>query len=817
MANQTRVVRPAGASALPADTLAGPTPGIAAAIFFAVSLLYFLPAFLPDQQVFGSDYIEGGYFFYDFISQRFSAGSLPKWVPYIFGGMPLAANPGSTYYPIHVIGDLLLPTWKVLPFVFWFQFGIAGLGMYLLARELRCRDWIAFVAGIAFQFTGITMSWVYAGHDGRIIVATLAPLLFFFLHAGVRTGRLAPFAGAAATVGFALLSFQIQTAYYLLLAGAAWAVFALVHLGVARRGAALAKTLALGLGAVALGFVMASVNFIPFLGYSPESTRGAGEGRGYEYSISYSMPEAEVLSMAVPEQAGVSVFDQTTGQPLFPQYRGENGFKLHTEYVGAFALIGLALGFYYSRRNRYWWFFLGLSVFFLTVALGGNTPIYRLYYEILPGTKRFRAPSLSFFVIAMSLVAMAALTMERIALLRETRAKEGDDRLDLLPWIAGGVLALAVAGAAMAGGAPAAPGEPSAAQGWGRFILFVAATAGALWMWARGTMGAVGTLTLLSVVTAADLWIIDRRFFQTVPPPEQIFAADDVASFLQGQPRPNRVWSLPIPGVGTWGGNGSYGGDRPMYYGIEQVGGEHPNPMQRWNELVGAGTESYIDWHNLLQNPRVVGDTITGQAVAFESAQGILDAANVRYVVSMAPLQHPTLREVYRGSALVYENTSALPRAYLVPAVRETPAGGAEAAMRQTGWNPREVAFVEPGTDISLPATPLAGSAQVGEYEPDRVMVRTAANRPALLVLADNMYDGWQATVDGSAAEVHRVNHTFRGVVVPEGEHTVEFVFAPSDLRLGLYLYIATLAALAGYAAYLVVRSRRSRAAEASA
>jgi hypothetical protein len=330
-------------------------------------------------------------------------------------------------------------------------------------------------------------------------------------------------------------------------------------------------------------------------------------------------------------------------------------------------------------------------------------------------------------------------------------------------------------------------------------------------MWARGTLGPVGALTLLSIVTAADLWIVDRRFFQTVPPPDQIFVADDVASFLQGQQRPFRVWSLPLPGIGTWGGNGSYGGDRPMYYGIEQVGGEHPNPMQRWNELVGAGTATYIDWHNLLQNPRVVGDTIVGQAVAFESAQGILDAANVRYVVSLAPLQHAGLREVYRGTALVYENATALPRAYLVPAVRETAPGTAEGAMRQAGWDPRRVAFVGPGAAITLPTTPLAGNAQVTGYEPDRVVVRTAANRPALLVLADNMYEGWRASIDGAEADVHRVNHTFRGVVVPQGEHTVEFVFAPSDLRLGLYLYLATLVALAAFAVYLVVRARVPR------
>src|SRR5215217_5940367 len=133
MANKARVVRPSAYGAPPVDTFTAPTPGLAAAIFFALSLFYFLPAFLPTEQIFGTDYMGGGYFFYNFISERFAAGSLPKWVPYIFGGMPLAANPGSTYYPVHVLGDLLLPTWKVLPFVFVAQFGLAGFGMYLLA------------------------------------------------------------------------------------------------------------------------------------------------------------------------------------------------------------------------------------------------------------------------------------------------------------------------------------------------------------------------------------------------------------------------------------------------------------------------------------------------------------------------------------------------------------------------------------------------------------------------------------------------------------------------------------------------------------
>src|SRR5690606_661530 len=267
----------------------------------------------------------------------------------------------------------LLPVSWILPFIFVAQFGIAGLGMYLLARELGCRSSVALVAGLAFQFTGIIASTVYAGQDGRIIVAAFTPLFFYFLHRGIRTGGVGPFVGAAATIGFSLLSFQIQSNYYLLLGGLLWAIFSLVHLGFHRDVPGLARRVAFGLLAVGFGFTLASVNFLPFLDYVDDSPRGGEGGRGYEYSVGFSMPPAELVSIAVPEVPGV-----------LDNYQGENPFKLHTEYLGGLVVVLLVLGFRLARRDRYWLFFAGLALFTLSLAFGGHTPLYRLYYELLP-------------------------------------------------------------------------------------------------------------------------------------------------------------------------------------------------------------------------------------------------------------------------------------------------------------------------------------------------------------------------------------------------------------------------------------------------
>jgi hypothetical protein len=792
----------------------------AAGIYFGLAFVFFFPAFLPGQHIFGTDYIGGAYVFYDFISDRIAAGTLPKWVPYVFGGLPLFANPGSTFQPVHFLTDLLLPTDRVLPAVFVVQFWLAGIGMYLLCRELGCRMWIAFVAGIAFQFTGIIISWVYAGHDGRIIVATLAPLFFYFLHMGARTVRIAPFGGAAATLGAALLSFQIQNSYYLLLAAGIWGIFCLFQLDAVRRPAVLARVVPLAFGSVALGFLLAAVNFLPFLSYVPESPRGMEGGRGYEYAISFSMPPAEVLSLAVPEHHGVSVSDPATGQPLFPSYRGGNPFKLHTEYVGAFVIVMLVLGVAYARRDRYWWFFAGLGLFMLTIALGGHTPLYRIYFEVLPGTQRFRAPSLSFFIVALSLVAMAALTLERIARLRSAAAErwtvrtEPEPGLSRLPWIAASVAVIAVLGAmATAGGSPD-PSGISVSVGWARFALFSGLVAGALWLWIRGTTSTSMIAVVLAIVTFADLWIVGRRFFHLVDPPEVIFASDDVVGFLRVQPRPARVWTFPYPQY--YRGAGTYGGNYPMLFGVEQVGGEHPNMLQRWVEYVGAGTQTYIDWHNLITEAQVVS-TADGQAIGFQSRPGFLEAANVRYIISMAPLAHPALREVHRGSALVYEHLGALPRAYLVPELVHVDEEGALAAMQAAEWDPRRTAFVPAAANVQLPGGPLEGQAHVLVHDPDRVVVQASASRPAMMVLADNFYEGWRAQIDGQPADLMRVNHTFRGVVVPAGESTVEIVFRPPSLYTGLYLTIAGFLLLIGIGGYALLGLRRRSEGKAEA
>ena len=103
----------------------------------------------------------------------------------------------------------------------------------------------------------------------------------------------------------------------------------------------------------------------------------------------------------------------------------------------------------------------------------------------------------------------------------------------------------------------------------------------------------------------------------------------------------------------------------------------------------------------------------------------------------------------------------------------DAPAGPGEA--RRLAW---------PG-DSAAPAR--AARATPLELRPAALRFATEGGG-GLLVQSDAWYPTWRARVDGREVPLLRVDHALRGVVVPAGDHVVEFVDVPRPLLLGLFL-----------------------------
>src|SRR2546428_2396521 len=90
--------------------------------------------------------------------------------------------------------------------------------MYLLLRLLDF-SWVgSVVAGTAYQLAGVVASYASPGHDGKLFVTALLPVMLIGLVLGVRRRRWEGFALLGLAVGLALLSPQYQATQYSLLA-----------------------------------------------------------------------------------------------------------------------------------------------------------------------------------------------------------------------------------------------------------------------------------------------------------------------------------------------------------------------------------------------------------------------------------------------------------------------------------------------------------------------------------------------------------------------------------------------------------------------
>jgi hypothetical protein len=164
-------------------------------------------------------------------------------------------------------------------------------------------------------------------------------------------------------------------------------------------------------------------------------------------------------------------------------------------------------------------------------------------------------------------------------------------------------------------------------------------------------------------------------------------------------------------------------------------------------------------------------------------------------------------RVAQAGDVLIYENTHALPRAWLA-AGAEVLGERATLEVIRTGrmpggepWEPRRTALVEAMPEgFDLPSTGEGardvGGVELKRYEPNRIELRTASATPSILVLGENHYPGWRAEVDGRGVETLRVNYNQRGVLLAPGAHEVSFVYRPKSVLLGLLISLATAAGL---------------------
>lgn len=292
-------------------------------------------------------------------------------------------------------------------------------------------------------------------------------------------------------------------------------------------------------------------------------------------------------------------------------------------------------------------------------------------------------------------------------------------------------------------------------------------------------------IAMLTILLAADL-LYSVHGINATSPREELFFKTELTDFLLEQDQPCRVGASMalIPG-----------GLMPIY-GIEQ-----------WTGYDGIYPE------------RVLGLQKALKTDIWKSAEPI---ASVQYYLSdtriepMFPYDEPgyfDLVETLNGIE-VYRNNRAFPRAFLVGAVRviEDKESLLE-VMRSEDFNPSRTVLVESPLPEELPASTegALGQASVAERKSCYVKVEANASQASVLVLSDAYYPGWNAYVDGKRVAMFPAYYAFRGIVLPEGDHVVEYRYEPRSFYIGLWISCLAMAGSMLGGVLMLVRSRRKQ------
>lgn len=151
---------------------------------------------------------------------------------------------------------------------------------------------------------------------------------------------------------------------------------------------------------------------------------------------------------------------------------------------------------------------------------------------------------------------------------------------------------------------------------------------------------------------------------------------------------------------------------------------------------------------------------------------------------------------------VIYENARVLPRVWLASEVKVLTDSETLNVIR-TGnfsdgkaWDPHKVALADGPFDFTSATPDPNASAEMTQAEPNQVSVKTKSAQASILVLSANHYPGWRAYVDGKFVTNLRLDYNLRGVVLPAGEHTVEFVYRPKSILIGAVISLLTLIGL---------------------
>lgn len=812
------------------------------AAMFAVACIYFSPA-LSGKEMYQGDTQKYEAMVKETKDYHAKTGDYALWNSAMFGGMPIyqvGGNPPmkSIIHPLRKIVNLeFLGLGRSVGVLFLYL-----IGFYVALLVLGCSPWLSLLGALAFGLGSYNIIIVEAGHISKAWALAMMPPILAGMVLCLRKRETGDkrkdwlWGGLLFTLALALqLNFNhIQITFYTIIAavllGAVHLIYALVEKRIPKFAIGVA-VLVVGAG---LAFACNARALVVSQQYAKQTMRGGNaitvtpedlyhdsepasisgkkSGLDIDYAFSWSYGIGETYTLLVPGAMGggsgepvstESASYKAFRQQQMPLYWGDQPFTSGPVYFGAIVVFLCIMGLILVKGPERWWLLIA-TVVAIVMSWGRNLmPVNEWLFNHLPLYNKFRTPSMSLVLANVTMVMLGMLG------LRELFSAEVDNkRKQLALYISGGItVAMLLIGLIVSSSLPfvGAVDEQMAPQygaqwqqiqdifiqdrkalftsdSW-RSLLFVVLAFAALWVYLRlssktsKTSLAVIVSLVLVVLTVIDLWGVDRRYLNDknyvseqqlkLKPDQWDYDIDQMA--LQYGDQDYRVLNL---------ATNTFNDSKPAAF-HHQVGGYSAVKMRRYQDII----DFYLSRHINMR---------------------VLNMLNARYVV------------VQGGQ--VQRNPEALGNAWFVNHVK-TVANANEEILALNDFDPATTAII----DTSLFPSVVAGSTSdttatiVMEhqqpYNPDYLKYTTHSTTDQLAVFSEVYYEpDWRAYINGKPAEYFRANYILRAMVIPAGDHVIEFKNeAPLFHKMNIVTILGSivLVVLAGGAIFMVYRKKQ--------
>lgn len=771
----------------------------------AVALGYMHPV-LQNKELVQSDIINFLGMSKEIVDFREETGEEPLWTNSMFSGMP--AYQISTLYPNNWVKTVLRTINESIPKPANFLFLMLA-GAYFMFLMMGVGWRYALAGSLAFGLASYTLIIIEAGHNSKVhAMAYMAPVLGSILLT-YRGRYLLGSALLALFLSLEIATNHLQITYYLLLTVLVLGLVKLVdavrtnqlpHFLKATGLMVVAALLAVGPNFGAL-WTTADYGAVTMRGKSELTAKQVSTGLDKDYAMRWSYGVGETFTLLIPNFMGGSsmysflqdeesatyeefVSHRPTTQQEAQQlqqlqqsttsYWGAQPFTSGPVYLGAIICFLAFLGLLIVKSSDRWWL-LGAFILSIMLSWGQNFAAFSdLFFNYFPGYNKFRAVSMTLVIAQLVLPVLAVLA------LKEFFTAENKTELKKPLMIAVGV----IGGICLLFGV--APGifldfmtdtdanligtkfewlldalqEDRAALVKAdalRSLVFILLTAALLFVYQMDKMKASMSAMVIALLVLGDMWNVDQRYlseddFVRKSKTQNLLAPTAVDKQIMADPDPNyRVINLA----------GNTFNDSKTSYFHKSIGGYHGAKLKRYQELI----DSCISRTNL----------------------AVLNMLNTKYFITPD-------RE---GKPAVRRNPLALGNGWFVQDLALVENADEELAyLNREDFNPEEIAVIDKRFEDKLngfePKYDSTASIYFLEYKPNYLKYETESATDQLAVFSEIYFaNGWNAYVDGELYPHWRANYVLRSMIVPAGEHVVEFKFEPQIYYTGEKISLA--------------------------